>query len=220
VTVEAPAPVGPLASWAQTLTGLPAGIRIRELPFPALVDLRVRTDDAGGDAVAKVLGAALPTRACTTTRVEDLHVLWLGPDEWLVVGPPGAAGQLEADLCAALDGSGGVCDVSAQWTTLSLTGPRVADVLAHGCAVDLHPGVAPVGTCVQTRLAQANVVVVVHDHHDGAVSDVWVLVQSSVAGYLAAWLVDACSQYTEDQHTEDQHTEDQHTEDRPDEDRR
>ena len=86
-------------------------------------------------------------------------------------------------------------EVSAQRTTLSLSGPRARDLLAHGCSADLHPRVAPQGTCLQTLLALAGVVLVVRD--DSA-TDFWVLVRSSFARYLADWIVDACTEYHED----------------------
>jgi hypothetical protein len=67
-----------------------------------------------------------------------------------------------------------VCDVSAQRTTLSITGPQAADVLAHGCAIDLDPRAAPAGTCVQTNLARVGVILVVALHlaGDGALGKV------------------------------------------------
>lgn len=54
------------------------------------------------------------------TRGGDVEVLWLGPDDWLVVAPPGWA-HLEVGLRAGLRGGGSVIDVSAQRTTISLS---------------------------------------------------------------------------------------------------
>ena len=81
-----------------------------------------------------------------------------------------------------------VVDVSAQRTTLLLGGPRVRDLLALGCAVDLHPRSFAGGDCVQTLLALTGVTILVRDD---AASDFLVLVRASFAGYLAAWLTDA-----------------------------
>jgi sarcosine oxidase subunit gamma len=52
--------------------------------------------------------------------------------------------------------------------------------------------VTPVGSCLNTLLAQAPVTLVVRGE---AASGVWLLVRSSYASYLAAWLVDACTEY-------------------------
>jgi heterotetrameric sarcosine oxidase gamma subunit len=102
--------------------------------------------------------------------------LWLGPDEWLVLG-----GREEdyPDACAAVD-------VSANRVCLELSGPEAADVLARGCALDLHPSVFPPGRCAQTLLARAQVILYRTDERTFRL-----LVRPSYADYLRAWLRDA-----------------------------
>ena len=85
---------------------------------------------------------------------------------------------------------GTVTDVSAQRTTIVLSGPRARDLLARGCAIDLDPSVAPPGTCVSTLLAQTGVLILVER------DDVLLLVRSSFASYLARWLEDAALDLT------------------------
>jgi len=102
--------------------------------------------------------------------------LWLGPDEWLVLG---GREQDFADACAAVD-------VSASRVCLELAGPDAADVLARGCALDLHPSVFPPGRCAQTLLARAQVILYRTDEHIFRL-----LVLPSYADYLRAWLRDA-----------------------------
>jgi sarcosine oxidase subunit gamma len=121
----------------------------------------------------------------------DVDVLWLGPDEWLVLAEPGRQEQLSGAIRAAIGSDpGAVVDVSAQRTAVSLSGPSARDVLAHGCSIDLDAGVAPAGTCVQTLLARTGVTIVVRDEQ---ASDFLVLVRASFADYLGAWLVDAAT---------------------------
>jgi sarcosine oxidase subunit gamma len=182
----------PLAHRATELAGLP--IRARELPFLTQLNLRLDADAPVALEVGKVLGGPLPTVPCTASRSGEIEVLWLGPDEWLVLGPAGSEQQVAASLREALaDEHGAVTDVSAQRTALELTGARVREVLARGCSIDLHPKTTPVGTCVQTLLAQTGVVIVVHDE---TATDFLLLVRSSFADYLASWLVDACVEVT------------------------
>ena len=83
-----------------------------------------------------------------------------------------------------------VVDVSAQRTTLALSGPGVRDLLAGGCAIDLHPRVFGPGDCVQTELAHAPVVLLRRD------PGFWVFVRASFAAHLVDWLVDASVEYT------------------------
>jgi sarcosine oxidase, subunit gamma len=102
--------------------------------------------------------------------------LWLGPDEWLVIG---AREEDFADAAAAVD-------LSANRVCLELVGDDVEDVLAQGCSLDLHPSVFAPGRCAQTLLAKAQVVL-----HRRDAETFRILVRPSYAPYLRAWLEDA-----------------------------
>lgn len=169
------------------------GVALRELRFLAQVDLRVDPTDARAvDAIAAALGAPLPTRPNTTAGVGPWSSLWLGPDEWLVVGPEGNELRIERVLGAALAGAhGSVVDVSANRTTLELRGPLARDVLAKGCALDLHPRRFRAGACAQTALARAQIVLRQVDDEPLY----WILVRCSFAAYLVEWLIDAMAEY-------------------------
>ena len=134
------------------LEGVELPARVRELPFLAQVDLRADPSDAALMArLTEVIGARPPTEPNTAVVSDDgtRHVLWLGPDEWLILGEPGTAPALERALRDAIgEGRGAVVDVSANRTTLSVSGPRARDLLAFGCSIDLDerrssPGRAP-----------------------------------------------------------------------------
>jgi sarcosine oxidase subunit gamma len=169
-------------------------VTLAEVPFLAQLNLRLDPKGPAADAVGLELGAPLPTGPGTTTS-GDVTVVWLGPDEWLVVGPPGAERDLEDRLRSAIGAEhASVVDVSAQRTTLHLTGPRARDLLAMGCALDLHPRVFGEGACAQTTLARAQVVLVGRDA--GAF---WLLVRASFAAYLVDWLIDASLEFSADQ---------------------
>lgn len=189
---ERRSPLAAAAARLARVTGAAGGaIAMAEVPFLTQLDLRLDPDGPAAAAVGKELGLALPTQPCTSARSGDLDVLWLGPDEWLVVGPPGAAERLTGQLrSAAGDSHAAVVDVSAQRTTLLLSGPRSRDLLARGCAIDLHPRAFGAGDCVQTVLAHVPVVLVRRE------PGFWVLVRSSFAAHLVDWLVDASVEYT------------------------
>lgn len=168
-------------------------VRLAELPFLAQVNVRLDAKGAAADAVGPALGLQLPLEPNTAVRAGELTALWLGPDEWLLVGPPGGERELESRIrTAAGDEPVSVTDVSAQRTTLLVAGPRARDLLAHGCALDLHPRAFGPGRCAQTTLGRAQVVLVARDE---ARAGFWVLVRSSFAGYLTDWLLDAATEY-------------------------
>lgn len=106
------------------------------------------------------------------TVVDD--AIWLGPDEWLVLG----AREEDYPTLHAVD-------VSANRVCLELQGDGAEDVLARGCALDLHASVFPPGRCAQTLLARTQVILY---RTDDAFR---LLVRPSFADYLRAWLRDA-----------------------------
>lgn len=174
----------PLAAWTDRLTALAPALIAAERPFRT--QLTVRTADPS--ALAEALGVEFPAVPCTFTSGSGVEVLWLGPDEFLVVGGQVSDEEVLRDALGSARGS--VVDTSAQRTTVDLEGPHARDVLAHGCAVDLHPASAPAGTCVQTLLARTGVVLQVRGGDRFTL-----LVRSSFAEYLAAWLCDATAEY-------------------------
>ncbi|MHA6793519.1 sarcosine oxidase subunit gamma [Pseudonocardia bannensis] len=185
----------PLAGHADRLAAATlrsaGALRIEEQPFRTHLDLRLDPSGPGAGAFAGVVGVALPVEPGTTAAGTGVEALWLGPDEWLLVGPPGTDGELAARVHAAVgDEPVSVVDVSAQHATLLLAGPRARDVLAHGCSIDLHPRVFGAGHCAQTMLARAPVVLVA----DGP-DAIRVIVRSSFARYLADWLLDAATEH-------------------------
>jgi sarcosine oxidase, subunit gamma len=163
------------------LDGVALSDGVRELPF--LAQISVRTQPPGFD---------LPTEPNTVAGDASRAALWLGPDEWLVVGPPGSETALETDLRAT---GATVVDVSANRTTLEIRGRGVRELLEFGCPIDLDPRVFGPGRCAQTLLARANVLIwFVADDPEPVYR---LLVRPSFAAYVAAWLADAADGLTD-----------------------
>lgn len=121
----------------------------RELAFLSQIDVRV--DPAG----AATLG--FPTDPNTATS-GGRDVLWLGPDEWLIVGVPGATTAIMHELEASLSGLHcSVVDVSANRAVIELAGPSRHDLLSSACPIDLHPRSWDDGRCAQSVFGAAQV---------------------------------------------------------------
>jgi len=171
-------------------------LHLAEVPFLAQVNVRLDPKGPAAEAVGLALGLQLPLEPGTVVTSDGCRALWLGPDEWLVLGPPGTDGALEARIRTAVgEEPAAVTDVSAQRTTVLVAGPRARDLLAHGCSLDLHPRAFGPGRCAQTTLARAQIVLVARDEPG---TGFWVLVRSSFAGYLTDWLLDAAAEYVQD----------------------
>jgi sarcosine oxidase subunit gamma len=196
VTVDQIARTSPLGSRAAQLRATPAGIRLEEVAFLTQLSLRLDADGPALAAVEGVLRQELPVRPCTVSRADERTLLWLGPDEWLLVGRPGEQAELQRALRDALApflgaGPSTVVDVSAHRTTIDVRGTLARDLLAKGCSLDLHPNVLTSDRCASVLLARAPVVLVPHEDAEG----LRLLVRSSFAGYVADWLLDACTEY-------------------------
>jgi len=138
----------PLARRAPDLASLEAV----EVAFLAQIDVRVAPE------TAERLG--FPMTPNTVTGDMTRGVLWLGPDEWLVVGLAGTAGSAITELETLLaEEHHAVVDVSENRAVLELRGADRHERLASGCSIDLDPrgGWVP-GVCAQTMFAHAPVI--------------------------------------------------------------
>jgi sarcosine oxidase subunit gamma len=184
-----------LADYAERFAALSAAsggeLSMRELPFVTQVNLRADAKDAGlMQRLAEALGFALPVVPNTLASRDHGRALWLGPDEWLVVGPDGQQQALEQTLRNGLDGAfGSILDVSANHTLLEIRGSKARELLAHGVPIDLDARSFGPGSCAQTLLAKVQVIIQRRDE-----IAFYVYAQTSFATYVADWLLGAAAE--------------------------
>jgi sarcosine oxidase subunit gamma len=98
-----------------------------------------------------------PPQPNTTTTWDGRDVLWLGPDEWLIVDELGTEESIPRELEAALQGHHrSILDVSANRAVFDL--PDGLDLLSSGCGLDLDPRRWRPGMCAQTLFGGAQVI--------------------------------------------------------------
>ena len=170
-----------------------AGVNLCERPFRGPLVLRGDcTDKAFCDAVQHVLGVTVPLEPNAVANVDQVSVIWLGPDEWLVVVPDGHEQAIEQELREALAGIHfAVTDVGDSRAVIGISGPHARDVLKKGCSVDLHPRVFGSGQCAQTALARCHMLL--HQIDQAPTYDMYV--HRSFADYIWCWLEDAAQEY-------------------------
>ena len=168
------------------------GVRIGERPLLGLINLRgQRSNPDFGQAVKKVVGASLPSVNETSGKPEGVHVLGLGPDEWLIITPTDEEANLQANLRKAVaDFHAAVTLTGESMTVIRLAGAHARDTLAKGCPVDMHPRVFGPGQCAQTILARADMTI-----HQTADDTYDIIVRRSFAEYVWTWLEDAAREY-------------------------
>ena len=89
-----------LAHYTERFAALTAAsgreLSIRELPFVSQVNLRADPNNADlMHRLAAALGFPLPVVPNDVASREERRALWLGPDEWLIVGPDGQQEAIE-----------------------------------------------------------------------------------------------------------------------------
>lgn len=183
----------PLADYAERFTALyeatGGAISIREQPFITQINLRV--DPRDGLVMSRLtshLGFGPPLTPNTVASSGDRRALWLGPDEWLIVGPLDQSAAIQQALRDGLaDASASMVDVSANRAVLLLEGARVRALLSRGVAIDLDPRAFTLARCAQTWLAKSQVIIERRGRDDAF----QIYFRCSYARYLADWLLDA-----------------------------
>lgn len=181
--------------WTAFEAGSVAGtVELREVPFLTMAGLRVDPAGEAGERLGAVAGG-LPSASGEVGGNGDTAVLWLGPAEFLLVAPAESheslGGELPRGLITALaDGQGQVVDLSANRTTLELSGPRARAVLEKGCALDLHPRVFKTGTALSTEIGGIPAIL-----WKTADQTYRIFPRASFAEFLGRWLLDAMREY-------------------------
>lgn len=162
------------------------GITLCERRDLRMINLRGRPADAEFlQSVRSALGVGLPVAPQTVAAGEHCTTLWLGPDEWLIVG--GATSEISEQL--PLEGAS-LTDVSHARTVVRVSGAKTRELLAKGVSLDLHPRAFKPGQCAQTAIVKMNVIV--HQVGD-AVFDVYVA--RSFAEAFWHWLTESAAEF-------------------------
>jgi sarcosine oxidase subunit gamma len=158
------------------------------LPATRLV---VRGDGAAIAALEFAFGVDFSRDACRAVTKVQRSVLWLGPDEWLLLAPDGETDALFKTLTDALHGNpASVVDVSDRQVAIGVLGQKATETLNAFNALDLHEDAFPVGTCTRTLFGKAEIVLW-RTASDAFHIDVW----RSFAPYVLGCLDQATREY-------------------------
>jgi sarcosine oxidase subunit gamma len=158
------------------------GISLLPAPFAERFSLRARPDGIG--ALGKAIGLELQVAPRTSASTDGIAALWLGPDEWMLVGKAGTG------IGGRLSGTEGVLysavDISHRNTAIIVEGHKAATVLNSGCPQDLSLEAFPSGACARTVLGKSEVIL----YRQGA-NKFRVECWRSFSDYIWHYLVDA-----------------------------
>jgi len=134
-------------------------INIKELSFVKKINLRLDPNDKDCvSSCSKILGTMLPTMANTySTNAANEKVIWLGPDEWLIVSDDDAFLKLLNEI-RNLEAS--VTDVSENRTIIRISGKYVNVLLSKFLVLDLEKNLSTDSSCAQTLFVKVPVLLV------------------------------------------------------------
>lgn len=170
-----------------TVHGGSASVRLTPAQPAELISLRARPEEVA--ALSAALGLELPTRPKTSVASNGRVALWLGPDEWLVIGDgEGSAGLMAA--CAASGIIHSAVDVSHRNTAILVEGPGAAATINASCPLDLSLTAFPVGACTRTLFGKVEIVLLRTAEERFRV-EVWRSFSDYAFGLLAEGALDA-----------------------------
>jgi sarcosine oxidase subunit gamma len=160
---------------------------VSEIAHQRVVELaRPRTGAALDTILAAFRVEALPRIGASATA-SGSFLLGIGPGLWLLIAADNAPPEFPgAKFEAAFEV---VVETGDAWTQFAISGSASRDLLAKGCALDLHPGAFREGGCAVTRFAELRCVL-----HDVGVG-YRLFVGRSYAASLAEWLIEAAAEF-------------------------
>ena len=166
-----------------------AGVWANEIPYLGYISLRGNAaDPAFVTGASGAIGVPLPLQPCTFAAATGAKILWLSPDEWMVVSARGRLAELVNRLNQALkDIRSQVADNSGGYTQIVLQGRNALEVLQHASVYDF--AALSAGRIVGTTFGKSSVYV--HRQGDGYC----LLLRRSFADYIWRYLVRAATPY-------------------------
>ena len=153
--------------------------------------LNMRADKSAGKIVKSVTGCMFPPSANKFTTAGERHVVWLGPDEFMIICEAGKDEELARSIHASFGiRHAAVTNITDALAAFHLKGAAVRQVLAKGCALDLHQNSFASGDAAQSLLSHAAVTIMAF-----ANDEFIVICRTSFASYLHDWICDASIQY-------------------------
>lgn len=178
------------------LVGVPrfggsAALTVAEQPGSTLLHLEGARHGTELGSVLSTLGLAdIPAIGASGGR-DGASLLGIGPSIWLLVIEPGTALPSTLAVGGAIGSAFTVAlDASHAYTRIAIAGPKACELLAKGCAIDLHPRQFPPGGCAVAALAGMRCTI-----WRGAHEAFEILIGRSYAVSLWEWLRDVTAEY-------------------------
>ncbi|MFT4994555.1 MAG: sarcosine oxidase subunit gamma [Paraglaciecola sp.] len=167
------------------------GVILREAKLLGHVNLRGNANNPDFlNGVKSVLDLDLPLSPCTSTQNANTTIMWLSPDEWLIIVDGGAEAAVEDKLRQSLSGHFAVSDISGAQTMLEISGKDCLALLQKSIGYDLHLDSFPINKVIGTALAKSSA----HIRRTGEFN-FQLIIRRSFADYIWLWLQHSSKEY-------------------------
>ena len=164
------------------------GIKIQELPFVNKINLRINpNNNEYMSSCGKILEAILPIKPNTYTRNENVKIIWLSPDEWLVINNKDDLFKKLKDEIGNLEAS--VTNISENRTIIRISGEKIYTLLSKFLVLDLEKNLGSQSSCAQTFFVKVPILLIRNnDNNQNPVIDIFA--NRSHANYIYNLIVD------------------------------
>ena len=167
------------------------GIEIQELSFINKINVRIDTNDNKNIIkCGKLINAILPVQPNTYVTNDNIKVIWLGPNEWLITNNQNLYKNLKNEIG---DIQASVTDVSENRTVIRISGDQIFKLLSKFLVLDLEKNLPDESSCAQTLFVKVPVLLV-RNNNEKQIPEIDIFTNRSHANYIYNLIVDG-SQY-------------------------
>tara|TARA_B100000029_G_scaffold118729_1_gene111825 strand:+ start:7255 stop:7836 length:582 start_codon:yes stop_codon:yes gene_type:complete len=165
------------------------GIKFQEVSFINKINLRIDpNNNLHTSTCEKILGAILPTKPNTFTENEKVKIIWLSPDEWIIVN------KKEKNLLQDLENELGnkdasVTDISENKTIIKISGNKIYKLLSKFLVLDLEKNLSNESACAQTLFVKVPILLV-RNNNEKEIPELDIFVNRSQSNYVYNLIVD------------------------------
>ena len=165
------------------------GIKFQEVSFINKINLRIDpNNNLHTSACGKILEAILPTKPNTFNENEKVKIIWLSPDEWVIVN------KKEKNLLKDLESELGnkdasVTDISENRTIIRISGNKIYKLLSKFLVLDLEKNLSNESACAQTLFVKVPVLLV-RNSKEKEIPELDIFINRSHSNYVYNLIVD------------------------------
>ena len=163
------------------------GINVQELPFINKINIRINTNDNENIIKCeKLINAILPIKPNTYVKKENVKVIWLGPNEWLITNNKNLYKNLKNEIG---DIHASVTDVSENRTVIRISGEQIFKLLSKFLVLDLEKNLSDESACAQTLFVKVPVLLV-RNNNEKQIPEIDIFTNRSHTNYIYNLIVD------------------------------